>query len=427
MKKGNVKMNITIPAIRAKIGDWIYYASTLSFKQVAEYVRRVDDELHKSNMLRDMLQRSITDNCIKISDYIEKQKEMFFNSLVLAVYDGEPQWQEIALDYGDGEESYDIGFLELNGDVKIFPVDGQHRVEGIKKVIADSDKYDEERIPVIFIGHKKDDEGMQRARRMFSTLNRYAKPVSPRDIIALDEDDCVAIASRNLIESHTLFKDERILDALGKAIPETNNTAFTSIITFYECNYELLGLFLKDIVVMGTDGNKPLKGRPKSVEFIRFRPDDEKLEKFKLLCTAFWNSLTSHIDDVKQYVSNKADSAPYRNKNGGNLLFRPVALKPFVKAVLLIKKKTEQDFDAIAIKMNEINLYIDSPEWGGVLWDRQNKTMLMNNHTAVELLLVYYFDRALLSSKEQKRLSSAYARALQITPQEAAIRLQILE
>ena len=71
---------------------------------------------------------------------------------------------------------------------------------------------------------------MQRSRRLFSTLNRYAKPVSMRDIIALDEDDVVAIASRDLIDTHPLFARDRLLDSRTKAIPENNGKAFTGII-----------------------------------------------------------------------------------------------------------------------------------------------------------------------------------------------------
>jgi len=51
-----------LPAIRAQIGIWIYYVSTLTFEQIATHVKKIDDELHKSELLRDMLQRAITDN-----------------------------------------------------------------------------------------------------------------------------------------------------------------------------------------------------------------------------------------------------------------------------------------------------------------------------------------------------------------------------
>lgn len=53
--------------------------------------------------------------------------------MVLAVYDGDPQWREIRYEI-DGHIYPNIGLLELNGEEKIFPVDGQHRVEGIKKL-----------------------------------------------------------------------------------------------------------------------------------------------------------------------------------------------------------------------------------------------------------------------------------------------------
>ena len=214
-----------LPAIRAQIGIWVYYVATLSFKNVRDKVKRIDNELHKSKLLREMLQRSITDNYKSIARYIESQDERFFNSLILAVYDGDPQWKEVVLEYNDGEEFLDLGILEFTGDEKIFPVDGQHRVEGIKKALEANQELENEKVPVIFIGHKKDEQGMQRVRRLFSTLNRYAKPVSMRDIIALDEDDIIAIASRELIDNHPLFSNERILDIRNKAIPETNTKA----------------------------------------------------------------------------------------------------------------------------------------------------------------------------------------------------------
>ena len=233
-------MSLKIPAIRSKMGIWFYYVSSLSFKEVSRYVRPIDDELHHSDLLSGMIQRSITSNYKSIANYLETQSERFFNSLILAVYDGQPKWNEIRIEDEQGEDNYNLGVITLTDDVKIFPVDGQHRVAGIKKAIEDNPTMEEERVPVIFIGHSKDETGMQRTRRMFSTLNRYAKPVSLRDIIALDEDDVVAIASRNLLDNTDLFVDGRILDSKNKSIPETNDMALTTIITYYECNKELL-------------------------------------------------------------------------------------------------------------------------------------------------------------------------------------------
>jgi len=413
-----------IPAIRAKVGIWVYYVSTLTYTQVKEYVKRVDNELHKSIVLREMLQRSITDNYKQIATYISQQEERFFNSLVLAVYDGDPQWHEVRLNYGDDEEYYDIGLLELTGEERIFPVDGQHRVEGIKKVLSESDQFGEERIPVIFIGHKNDDSGMQRARRLFSTLNRYAKPVSKRDIIALDEDDSVAIASRELIEVHPLFENERILDSKGKAIPESNKKAFTTIITFYECNLELMHLFLEHKVVKDSDG-RTMRGSSKAKEYIRFRPEQQELDAFISLCVDFWNAISCEISCVREYLASAPATENFRNKDGGSLPFRPAALNPFVKAVIHIHKKTGNSFVEVLNKINTLPLKISDNIWAGVLWDNNNKKMLMNHQKVVELRLIHLYDPALLSDKELRNLVEGYASATQMRKEEAESELGI--
>lgn len=389
-----------IPAIKAKIGTWIYYVSTLSFKQVSEFVKPINDELHKSEFLRDLLQRSITENYKSIANYIKTQDERFFNALILAVYDGEPKWHEVRLENDDVDEYMGLGVLELSGDEIIFPVDGQHRVEGIKKIVREEDKYNDEKIPVVFIGHKKDEEGMQRARRLFSTLNRYAKPVSMRDIIALDEDDIIAIASRELIDEYPLFSINRILDSKTKAIPESNNSAFTTIITFYECNKIILSMFLSNKTVENIEGKK-MKGNSKVNEYIRFRPSDEDILQFTELCLEYWQSLVDGIQDIKVYVENKTpDTKGFRNKDGGNILFRPAVLVPFTKAVVRVAQNQHQSFNDVIKTIPKSLFNIKNRIWKNVIWNTSTHTMIMNNQVLAEMILLYYINPKCLSERE---------------------------
>ena len=388
-----------LPAIRAVIGDWVYYIATMRFKDVSIHVKRVDNELHSSILLKEMLQRSITSNYKNIAHYIETQQERFFNALVLAVYDGQPKWHEVRLQYDNGEDFYDLGVLELTGDEKIFPVDGQHRVEGIKEVVSKSPEYDDEQIPVIFIGHKTDAAGMQRSRRLFSTLNRYAKPVSMRDIIALDEDDVVAIASRELIDTHPLFSQGRILDSKNKAIPETNETAFTTIITFYECNYQLLWLMVKNMDVYNANGDR-VKGKSKLKEFIRHRPSDESIATFSGICHSFWNALIETFPEMQEYVNGDPDSRLYRNRDGGHILFRPIALLPFVKATIRVMDNTGSTFLEALSRFPRFLLSIDNPIWRNVLWNIETNTMIVSHKTLIEQILLYYWDQSTLSEKQ---------------------------
>lgn len=388
-----------LPALRGKIGIWNYYICNLKFSEVNEFVNRIDKELHTSTALSNLIQRSITDNYKSIKNYILDQDERFFNSLVLAVYDGDPEWIEVELNYDD-KEYFNLGFLKLTGEEKIFPVDGQHRVEGIKKALEEKPELGDESIPAIFIGHKKNSEGIERTRRIFSTLNRYAKPVSMRDIIALDEDDIVAIITRELVEKNDLFKENRVLDSRGKPIPDTNKNALTSIITLYDCNRELFKYFKQEQDIKGT-----------ITTYLKTRPSDVVIELFTSYCNSFWDSFKDNLLVIKLYLErNNEPAAEFRNKdNGGHLFFRPIGLLPFICSVLEIHKRNgELKLEEIFSKFNNITMYLNNKPWKQVLWNDLEKKIIGSENTLIRLLLIYLFDKELLREKELNTLLIKY-------------------
>jgi DNA sulfur modification protein DndB len=398
-----------IPAIRAKIGTLTYYITVLTFKQVSEYVEKVDDQLHTSIGLRDMIQRSITDNYIKIKEYIQKQPEMFFNSLVLGVYDGMPKWIEVELSYGD-EEYFNLGFLDFPGNEKIFPIDGQHRVEGIKAALLEDNNLKDNKIGAIFIGHSKSKEGMEKSRRLFTTLNRYAKPVTEDDIIALDEDDSVAIATRFLLENFKLFEGKRITKSKNKAISEKDKDSITSIITLYQCNKELLKLFR--LHRKHTEPNSKRDNKSIS-DYLKFRPNEIEIKLFNDYLVDFWSLFQEKMDSITIFMQTPEAEEPanqFRNKsNGGNLLFRPVGLFPFLQAVIEIKKRFGISFEDIFSRFSKANFTLDVLPWKNVLWNPTEKTMLMGNNVLVKLLLLYIYDDSILTMRELEALAQKYA------------------
>ena len=64
---------------------------------------------------------------------------------------------------------------------------------GIKEALKENPELGDDELAVIFIAHHTDSAGKERSRRLFTTLNKNAKPVSKGEIIALDEDDAMAI------------------------------------------------------------------------------------------------------------------------------------------------------------------------------------------------------------------------------------------
>ncbi|TGD58987.1 DNA sulfur modification protein DndB [Flavobacterium humi] len=393
-----------IPALKANIGSWNYYVTTLTFEQISIFVSKIDDQLYKSESLQDLIQRSITNNYVSIKEYILNQPDVFFNSLVLAVYDDYPDWREIEFKYESGEETYQMGLLEFPSNHKVFPVDGQHRVEGIKASLLVNPQLKDQKIAAIFIGHKNDEEGKQKTRRLFTTLNRYAKPVSLDDIIALDEDDSVAIVTRYLLEEYELFAGKRIIYAKQKAIPPTNKEAITSIITLYQANLEIFKIFY--------EAKFEKKATQKLlIEYLKFRPSNEIIHEFTTFTISFWDAFKTELAFISEYLIQTNSAAQnYRNNDtGGNLVFRPIGFLPLVKSSLLIYKREGKSFTEIFQRYNNVNFNLDTKPWHYVAWNPIEHKMVMSSDSVIQLLLLYLYNSEILEAKETKKLKEGYA------------------
>ena len=110
-----------IPVIRGIIGDWVYYSGVMTLKQISDNVTASINDLYKTTCLDELLQRALTSNYESIRDYILKDNERFFNAVILAIYDGDPQWLEV--EFNEEESEYtNVGFLQFSGEEVIFPV-----------------------------------------------------------------------------------------------------------------------------------------------------------------------------------------------------------------------------------------------------------------------------------------------------------------
>jgi DNA sulfur modification protein DndB len=312
------------------MGDWIYYITFVRFEQIAMRVRTAQD-IHTSKSLNELLQRQLTVNAKRIAEYLTQQSQRFFNAVVIGTYGGNPQWKEVTLKDRDGKElelpehlEGALGVLSLTGTELLFAVDGQHRIEGIKEALKKEETLGSEEVCAIFVkgvsatDRTEDPTGFERTRRLFSTLNRYAKPVGKRDVIALDEDDVVAIVTRRLIDEYSPFAG-RIATSKGKNIPITDHTNFTTIVALYD----LLDIVLRD-------------RRNGWNDYKRWRPSDEEIDKYAKVATGYWNTLMRHFPELAAMKTAKNDeefASKYRNQNGGHLLYRPVGILLLARAV----------------------------------------------------------------------------------------------
>lgn len=385
-----------LPVIRGHIGDWRYYTGVMKFKDVADIVTPSVDEFCNPSCLNDLLQRQLTENYKSIAKYLIKEEQRFFNAIVLAIYDGDPKWLEI--EFGEDYEEYNnVGFLSFNDDIRVFPVDGQHRVKGIIEAIKDNQTLIDEEVPVIFIAHKNSAEGKKRTRKLFSTLNRRAKQVGDNYQIALDEDDIVAIVTREIVEEFDLFQGERLLNTT-KQIPKSNVTAFTSLIALYQCNEALIKNKLNV-------SDNELKG------YKLYRPEEDVIDEIFDYVKDYWSSFIANISLIKEYIAKDDKPAEeYRNNEGGNLLFRPIGIIEFVKSSVIIAERQNLDFDSVLKQMSNIQLGLNSQVWKGIVWDGK-KIINRVNTNLIRLIIMRLVSGTLLTEAENEQLVELFIAA----------------
>ena len=192
-----------------------------------------------------------------------------------------------------------VGILSLNGDEELFTLDGQHRLIGIKEAIAEDPQLGEDELSIIFIAHKTDIEGMERSRRLFTTLNKNAVSVSKGERIALDEDDAMAIAVRRLVMKNRMFTGGRILNNATDNIPKSNQTCLTTIGNLYD----LLGILFTKVYIISK--KKTLKG--KKDELTKIRQSDDILNQHYANACDYFQQFTNSFLQLQEFVNSGND------------------------------------------------------------------------------------------------------------------------
>lgn len=364
------------------MGDRAYYISFMKMKDVAERIA-IAEEIHNSKKLNELIQRQLSDRAPEISHYLLNQPQRFFNAFVVGVYGGHPQWFELEVhdnpDIAADDEipsnlEGSLGFLVLEGTEKLFAIDGQHRVAGIQEAYEKSSEVAEEEVAAIFVSHSNTEKGMTRTRRLFTTLNRYAKALNKREAIALDEDDIVAIITRRLVEEHPFFSN-RVNTLRSKSLPKSDKENITSIIALYDA----LNEYLRD-----------RSNRSWGI-FKRNRPPEDALENWYLRTMQLWDQLSSNLGVLATYgaSTDTAPAAPFRHENGGHLLFRPIGFTMIINTIKLLENEglsVQESTERIV----QVPMELQNAPWSGLLWDSQNKRMISsaeNKKAAAKLML----------------------------------------
>ena len=397
---------ISLPALRGVFGSWVYYSCLMPVQEVASRVRYAE-EVHKDKALSQLIQRALEGpRATRIAEYLRTNPDRFFNSLVLATYGGSPEWVEIGnfkatrhsdvVDFVPQGALDALGFLSLRGPEKIFALDGQHRLAGIKKAVETQSDFDDDYVSVVLVAHKNTKPGLERTRRLFTTLNKTAVPVKKSDIIALDEDDVMAIVARRLVENDLRFKHPKIAVISSINIPASNKTSITTISNLYDT--------LK-LIFQHRTGKR-------SDQALRFnRPSDKRLEEYHGYATAFFDAVAETFEPVHDLMhadDPEAVAIQHRTAAGGHVLFRPIGWDIFTRTAIALAAQEDLSLPDAVRAMGAMETSLGNAPYKGVLWDPSRQVMIASGKRLARRLTGYSLGLA----ENEADLRADYAAAL---------------
>ncbi len=297
---------------------------------------------------------------------MKTQEQRFFNSIIVGIFDGSPSWQDINIKNPEIAEILNenvveylnrtFGILTLNGDESMFAIDGQHRSISIRAAVEKYASLGTEEISVIFLAHKNTVDGKIRTRRLFSTLNKYAKPVSQSEIIGLSEDNNCAVITRSIIDNFPLFKNAVLINK-NRSISIENNNAFTNIIVLYDIIERLLtDKSVYGIKVTGHNKQKYITNR---VSDKQLNADLKTIENYLLTSLPKIPSLNSFFKT--RVVNRKSKSC--------SLLFRPIGQSVFFDVFKVALDYKKQNKCISYFRKDTFNL--KNPIWEKVFLDAE--------------------------------------------------------
>lgn len=331
------------PAIKARMGDWNYYIVRMTMREIANEVNLASKEWEDPT-LSDAIQRELNESRVKggLMNYLAHREDRFFSSLVVAAIGGNPSFEPATppswLKSASFSES--VGLLAFDDDPKYYALDGQHRLQAIKELLADPDSaphgFASEQVAVIVVAREEQhrDEGvwLQRYRRLFSSLNRYAKATDRDTNIIMDEDDVFAIVTRRLISDHAHFRAPgkqresfRVLTK-GKKL-KSGSSHFTSLQTLYTMNATLLT----------TPDRERAFGGPRGLKAsLQFRPEENLVDQDYEALAACWDAILAVVPSLKgEPRKMRTHDLPDPNSESyeDHLLFWPIGQEMFTGVV----------------------------------------------------------------------------------------------
>ncbi len=384
--------------MRGVLGDWVYYCALMNAGDISKRIHP-SHEIREAKALEDFLQRELKTRVEKIAAYLLRRDSRFFNSIVVGVFDALPSWAEFDLEQVEEEVdratkdeiNESVGLLIFTGKEKMFAIDGQHRVEGIKLAYStDHSRIGPDQYPVIFVAHLDTPIGKMRTRRLFCDINKNAVPVSEGDKVVIDEDDLCAIVARRVYANYGPFRGgaEIAVTERKEVLAKDGKERFTSLLALYTVVKKLKRLFRKS---------------PQTLD-----SDPSNVSRLEAIVADFFDYVIDRDTSLRKYFREENTSLSAEREHNRNLFFRPVGLE--ILARLYVHFKSRNNLPRFAHGMSKIDFLNPGGLFDGVLW-RKGKVFAKSKEKAAAVDLCLY----VLGELDTVQIESLLKRLREIT------------
>lgn len=358
----------TLASTRAKMGSTTYYLAKMKASALSGMVQTARDAYPDwdSLTIEERIQRELNKKRVlqEIVPYLNEHIDRFFGSIIVLV-EGKMEFEPISEIASGIPKAYegifnDLGALTLSNG-RLIALDGQHRLVALRTIVQgevqgtySKEVFDDE-ISVIFLQF----ESLEKTRRVFNKVNRYARSTSRTDNLVLSEDDGYAyIARRLFMDESSLLQGET---GRGEDLVNWKNSTlsgrsqqFTTVSALYETVKQAclsIGLALDE---------KSRKG---------VRPAQKELNKGLDIATKWWTAALKYIDSYEVALGDPSQIPELREPLAKqSLLLKPGGQIVLFRSAREVLQSTNQEIsiEEFMKRANEIDWSMHSTLWNNI-------------------------------------------------------------
>ena len=354
-------MATVLPAMEGKFGSTNYWIVKMPAKELTERLTIPKNlEGWEELSIEERYQREIDYKRVKqqIAPYLVTDDDRFFGAFIVSVLHAEGIEFEplgnlisrIPNLYKSAGNSF--GFLTLEGDEILVPLDGQHRLAALEFAISGRDERHQS-IPgleantdvakddctVILIKHEA-----IKSRKIFNKVNRYAKSTSKAENLITADDDVVAVTVRSKVSDEVI--PARLINYRSNTL-NVKAPEFTTLATLYEATKA----FLEDVVSHRIDTQN--------------LPSAQEQKLMGSQAVDFWKVICENIDLFVQALHDpeEAGDDKRRELRKDFVLCKPFTLLVVVHSIINLRRPNPET--GARVSLEETCQRINSLDWSG--------------------------------------------------------------